>query len=117
MQTSERQELLAMLAAGRQALIDALDGVTEEQAARIPAPGRWSVLGCVEHVALVEDYLFARLIEGRRVDATGIDPAREGLIRERAPSRTRRVPAPEAVVPVGRYATVAEALDAFAAVR
>jgi hypothetical protein len=117
MQSSERQELLALLSAGRQALVDALDGVTEEEAARVPAPGRWSVLVCVEHVALVEDYLFARLAEGRRVDATGIDPVREKLIRARAARRTRKVPAPEAVVPVGKYTTVAEAMAAFAAAR
>lgn len=117
MQTSEKQEMLALLAAGRQALLEAVEGVSAQEETKEPAPGCWSVLGCVEHVGLVEDYLFARLEEGRCVEATGIDPKREKLILERTAKRTRRLPAPEAVVPVGKYATVAEALAAFEASR
>jgi uncharacterized damage-inducible protein DinB len=117
MQPFEKQELLNSMAAGRQALLDALDGITEDEAARAPAEGRWSVLECVEHVALVEDYLFALLLEGRRVDDTGINPAREGLIAKRGADRSRPVPAPDMVRPTGRYATVAAALERFLEVR
>jgi hypothetical protein len=113
MQASEKQELLTLLMDGRQALLDALDGISDEQSRRAPAPGRWSVLECVEHVALVEDYLYARLREGRTVEDTGIDPAREGLIAQRAAVRSRSVPAPNAVRPDGKYSTVADALHAF----
>jgi DinB superfamily len=113
MEASEKQELLTCLADGCQALLDALDGITEEQAKRTPAPGCWSVLECVEHVAVVEAYLFTRLIDGRKVEETGINPAREGLIAQRGADRSRKVPAPEGARPTGRYATVPAALQAF----
>jgi hypothetical protein len=117
MRASERQELLDLLAEGRQTLLDALDGLTEEQAARAPGEGRWSALECVEHIALVEDYLFARLLDGRCVEETGINPAREGLIAKRGADRSRRVAAPETVKPRGTYSTVAAALAGFESIR
>jgi uncharacterized damage-inducible protein DinB len=117
MEASEKQELLASLHAGRQALLEVLEGISQEEAARVPEPGRWSVLDCVEHVALVEDYLYARLLEGQRVEETGINPVRERRIRERAADRSRRVAAPDAVKPAGRYATLESALAEFLAAR
>src|ERR1044072_4373267 len=108
---TETEELLDELAAGTEVLLQTLDGVTD--AARKPAPDRWSVLETVEHVAVVEEYLLARLLEA--VDATepAGSPAREGKIRRFAPPRLRPVTAPEMLVPTGRYATVDEALCAF----
>jgi hypothetical protein len=113
MQASDRQELLDCLADGRRTLLEALDGLTEEEATRVPGEGRWSALECVEHIALVEDYLFARLLEGRCMEDTGINPGREGLIAKRGADRSRRLAAPETVKPSGRYATVAAAVADF----
>ena len=112
---TEKQELLDELAAGTRILLEALDGVTDAE--RRPAPDRWSALEIVEHVAVVEAYLLARLLEA--VDATepAGSPQREGKIRRFAPTRVRPVTAPEMLVPTGRYATVAEALRAFHAHR
>ena len=50
MEAREKEKLLADLESGRQALLDILRGVTEDVAERIPAPGRWSILECVEHL-------------------------------------------------------------------
>ena len=58
----DRDELLDKLNSGRAELLASLDGVTEEQAAVKPATG-WSILECVEHVAIVEENLRRRLIE------------------------------------------------------
>jgi hypothetical protein len=117
MQASEKQELLTLLADSRQIFVDAVEGVSEEEAARAPAEGRWSVRECIEHVAMVEEYLFARLLEGRTVAETGINPAREGRIAARAADRTRPVTAPEMARPRGRYATVGAAMEAFLRMR
>ena len=59
MEPEERAQLLADLERGRNALLEVLDGVTEEVAAKSPGVGRWSVMECVEHLALSEDYLFS----------------------------------------------------------
>jgi hypothetical protein len=108
---TERQEMLDELAAGTELLLQALESVTDAE--RKPAPDRWSVLETVEHVAVVEEYLLARLLEA--VDATEPvgGPERERKIRRFAPTRLRRVSAPEALLPTGRYTTVADALRAF----
>ena len=113
MEPEERTELLHWLDRGRAAFRKAVAGVTEADAARVPGPGQWSVLECAEHVAVVEQYLYARLLEARLDPAVEIPPGREALIRARAADRSRKVPAPQAAAPAGRYRTLAEALAAF----
>jgi hypothetical protein len=113
MQPEERAELLDWLERGRQAFRDAVAGMTEADAARSPGPGQWSVLDCAEHVAVVEQYLYARLMEGGADPAAAISPRREALIRERASDRSRKVSAPAAAVPAGRFGTLEEALATF----
>ena len=58
----DRDELLDKLNSGRAELLASLDGVTEEQAAVKPTTG-WSILECVEHVAMVEENLLRRLMQ------------------------------------------------------
>lgn len=113
MQPEERADLLEWLERGRRTFRDAVAGLTEHEAARVPGEGRWSVRDCAEHVAVVEEYLYQRLLEGRPDPAAAIPPGREALIRARAADRSRKVPAPEAAVPSGRYPTLDEALAAF----
>jgi hypothetical protein len=113
MHPDEKADLLDRLERGRRAFLDAVAGLTEADASRVPGPGRWSVLECAEHVAVVEQYLYARLMEGRPDPSAAIPPGREALIRQRAADRSRKVAAPEAAAPAGRYRTLAEALAAF----
>ena len=61
MDENERHQILTLLQQGRAAVPAAVAGVGNELASRIPAPGRWSILGCVEHIAFSEDYLFAQM--------------------------------------------------------
>jgi hypothetical protein len=113
MRPDERADLLDWLERGSKTFHDAVAGVSEADAAQSPGPGQWSVRDCAEHVAVVEQYLYARLMEGRPDPAASVRPEREALIRERAADRSRKVTAPEAAVPAGRYGTLAEALAAF----
>ena len=55
---AERWQILELLERGRTALLDAVAGVSELEASRIPAPGKWSILGSVEHLGISEDDLF-----------------------------------------------------------
>lgn len=112
MRPEEKQEMLQALESGRQALLRVLEGVSEETASRPPAPERWSILQCVEHVATVEAYLFGQIAAAQEA-APLVNEKREAAIRERAPDRTRAVSAPEGARPAGRFATVAEALEQF----
>jgi hypothetical protein len=117
MEPAEKQKMLEELERGSQALRDAVQGLGEEQAALRPGPDRWSVLDCVEHLVVVEEFLL-RQVETATPAITPVGTARrEALIAERAGDRTRRVPAPETVHPQARFATLAEAVERFAAVR
>jgi uncharacterized damage-inducible protein DinB len=113
MQPHEKQEMLASLADSREALADALQGVTEEIAGRQTDPARWSIRQCVEHVAIAEDYLFGQIGSAAEADEPMGNLAREARIRERGADRKKPMPAPEQARPAGRFATLAQALQHF----
>ena len=117
MDAREKQEVLESLENGRGALLAELDGLTEDAASRVPEPGRWSVLECVEHLFLVEDYLF-RQIESSQPSETPVGSrGREARILQRGVDRTSRIEAPEVARPTGRFPTFAEGLQAFVSSR
>jgi hypothetical protein len=113
MEAQEKQKILADLDNGRNALLDALSGITEEVAARTPAPGKWSVIECVEHLAIAEDYLFSQIGASCYSDAAVINRNRDALILSRGVDRTRTVQSPEGGRPTGRFATLREAVQHF----
>jgi uncharacterized damage-inducible protein DinB len=113
---SEKQSLFETLNNGRDALETALAGVDDAMASRKPPSGGWSILECVEHMVLSEQYLLSRL----RIAQFSTDPphpSREARIAARAADRSRPIEAPSASQPTGRYPGLGEALDAFDAVR
>ena len=105
--------MLENLARGRDALAQAVNGVSEEMAVRRPGEDRWSILQCVEHVAVVEDYLFGQIGVATAADTETTNLRRERLIRERAADRSRKIEAPAEGRPTGRFATLAGAMAHF----
>jgi hypothetical protein len=113
---TERQKALELLIRSRQALLDAVDGVTEQQAHWKPAPERWSILEYVEHLAVSDDALVA--LVGRSLqspaqrETTDERRAREQKIRETPmPRGVNRAPA--TLQPSARFGSLADALAAF----
>ena len=121
MLTHERAAILKELAAGREVFLEALRGFPEGLAATSPASGRWSVLECVEHVTVSEDFLLTGisigLSQAERWEAPVIDPKREAAILARGADRTTPRISPEVGRPTGRFATLAEAVESFLTVR
>jgi hypothetical protein len=110
---NDRDQLLASLNAGRGELLAAIEGMTDAQAAVKPAGGGWSVLDCLEHVAIVET-LSLRRLSSQSVDLPQeASREREAVLYTRIASRNGRVEAPELVHPKGRYTTISEAVGAF----
>lgn len=116
MDSSTNYFLLAVLKDGRQEVLAAVQGLTGEQAARKPAPDRWSALECLEHISTVEDRLLSWIAHGTAREPSP-DDKREKTLLMMIADRTTKVQAPEAVVPTGRFASLAEALAAFEAAR
>jgi uncharacterized damage-inducible protein DinB len=117
MNNDERQEILASLETGSEALLGALRGVTDDLAARFPAPERWSILQCVEHVALAEEYLFSLTQSSKFSDTPLIDEQREILIAARGADRSLKRESPSYALPNGSFVTLHEALQSFQASR
>jgi hypothetical protein len=113
----ELAQAAADLASGRDVLLDSIDGVSEADARKSPGPGRWSILDCVEHVAVVEGYLFGRILAASDAAEPMANLKREEKIRKFAPTRLRRISAPEFAIPTGKYSTLGEAARAFVVLR
>ncbi len=116
----ERQRAVDRLTNTRQLLIDAVAGVTEEQARWKPAPDRWSILEYVEHLAVSDDELVAMIERSLKTPAQPETEeqrkAREQKIRETpVPRGVNR--APETLQPGGRFASLSDAVAAFLAAR
>jgi uncharacterized damage-inducible protein DinB len=113
MAPEQKTEIVQHLERGRRDFMAAVNGLSETQAAHRPDPARWSVLDCVEHVTTVEQRFLGWLEADKRVDSASIDKEKEAALLARVSDRSNRAQAPEAVVPTGRFATLAEALDHF----
>jgi hypothetical protein len=116
MTTPAKSEIVQSLENGREEFNAAAAGM-EAQAKVKPAPDRWSVLECVEHVVIVEENNLGKLAAAARLETPRIDKQKEASIVAQFPDRTIRHPAPDAAKPTGRFASLAEALEAFNAVR
>lgn len=114
---AEKREIVERLHAGRDALDEALAGVTEPMAARKPAPDRWSILECVEHVAVVERLLLSRLTSAVPAESPCGNRTREAMIAARGADRSRQIASPEAARPCNRFASLREASAAFDSAR
>jgi hypothetical protein len=117
---SERQKALDLLLRSRQALLEAVEGVTEQQARWKPAPERWSILEYVEHLAVSDDAL-VELVERSlqspaRPETDEQRRAREQKIRE-TPMPRGVNQAPEMLKPSARFASLADAKVEFLAAR
>jgi hypothetical protein len=120
MTEKERQSALNRLTRTRQALLDAVAGLTDNQARWKPAPDRWSILEYVEHLAVSDDELIQMIERSLKTPARPETEeqrkAREQKIREtQVPRGANR--APEMLRPGGRFSSLAEAVSAFLAAR
>ena len=111
-----RMNVIEALESGRKDFLDAVEGLTEAASQLKPATDRWCVLECIEHVVTVEERFQGWLQNGSGTPSVR-NPENETRLFAMLTDRTTRVSAPEAVVPSGRYHSLAEALDSFNAAR
>jgi uncharacterized damage-inducible protein DinB len=117
MAPQEMKDVAGQLESARAELIVVVSGLTEEQALTRPAPDRWSVLECLEHVNLVERRFLGMVRAAEAGTPAERDAAKEAGIKDRVLDRSNRRTAPEAVHPTGKYGSISEALQEFNAAR
>jgi uncharacterized damage-inducible protein DinB len=84
-----------------------MQGLSKEQLHYRPAPGRWTVAECVEHLTLVEARVLGliqkSLSEGPTPSKKSVFEGKEKEMVEDIAGRITRFPAPEAIQPNGRW--------------
>lgn len=118
----ERTKAVAELERTEKLLLSALDGVSEGDAAKKPSSEKWSILECVEHLALTERGIFAMMQASlKSPEASEADRAKTKgkteMLARFMPDRSRRAATPVEVAPKGMFKTLAEAKAAFVSAR
>jgi hypothetical protein len=113
---AEKKKLLALLRQSRERFLSSFSDVAEENCRCRPAEGCWSVLDCVEHIAVAET-LMVGLLNAPRRPRPADAPNREQIFLERLGKRDRKLEAPEVGRPTGRFATLADARKQFETAR
>lgn len=108
--------LIEALEAGRLDFLDAVAGLTESAAMKKPSPDRWSVLECMEHVITVEGRFQGWLENGSPIDPAP-NPQNEARLFSTLTDRSNKAKAVEAVLPTGRFLSLADAIAAFNSAR
>ena len=113
----ERDKAAAELRASEKLLLAAVAGLSDAQERFKPSPERWSVLECVEHVALTEDSYWdtiRKLLESPTAPEKKAEVAgKDELVLRVMPDRTSRRVTAERLEPRGRWKTMDEVLAHF----
>lgn len=117
----DRDFALNQFQSSRKALLEAVAGLSTAQWSFKPAPDRWSVAECFEHISVVEEALFGtarKRIEGpANPERRGELKANDERILKTVSSRERKAKAPEPVQPRGRWESPAALLEHFGSLR
>lgn len=113
-----RTGLLPLLRQSAEDFTTAVGGASQQQFHFKPAPGKWSIAETAEHVTLAETgsgkLLRSRLVkEPAPPEVLAEIEGKERLIDARLRVRDRVFPAPDFVLPTGRWPTPVEVLGVF----
>jgi len=105
MTPAERQRAIAFLEETRENMLRVAAGLSPTQLQYKPAPDRWSVAECLEHITTVENIVLGNIHNALKETAGSPKPAMgdEDLVRT-VLDRSFRATAPERVVPTGKIA-------------
>lgn len=115
--TSDREKALNYLESTRQGVVDATKGLSPAQWNFKPAPERWSVAECTEHIAAAEGFLRGMVIQN--VMKAGPRPAGDDVaaidlaVVTKVPDRSTKRDAPDPLKPTNRFGWPDASLKAF----
>jgi hypothetical protein len=109
----EREQGVAELEDSRKAFLDATSGLSEAQWNFKPAPDRWSIAECAEHIGVTETFIL-KLITEQALKGPA-EPEKRALVQGKDNSlitmvvdRTAKFKAPEAIQPTRRWTSSGE---------
>ena len=102
----ERERAVAYLAETREKLVRSTGHLSRAQLEFRPAPDRWSVAECLEHIVIVEDFILGTINSTLQQPAGSFKSAMSDDVLDdrlkKAAERTTRVKAPAHLEPKGR---------------
>ena len=110
---AERDHAVAELENSQKAFLEATNGLSEAQWNFKPAPDRWSIAECAEHIGVTENFILKLITEQalksaaepeKRAQVQGKDAA----IMVMGVDRSSKFKAPEVIQPTRRWATSGE---------
>jgi len=104
MTPAERERAIASLNETRDRLLAVVQRLSPSQLAYKPAPDRWSVAECIEHIALVETSIL-RAIEKTVRESADLQPntLQDEALLAKVVDRTDKFNGPERLMPTGRW--------------
>jgi len=116
--SADREKLLNHLARTRKLFLDSIAGVSEAQWKFKPAPDRWSIAECAEHITVTEEALFGLITTKFLHTPPDTEKRPEGRVSDEevirvAVDRSVKGKAPEVIQPAGRFAGKAAVIEEF----
>ena len=113
---ADKEKALAYLETSKKGVLAATKGLSEAQWNFKPAPDKWSVAECMEHIAASEDFIRDSVAE--KVMKAPAAPDRDiakidAGIMAMVPDRTTKVQAPEPIRPTNRYGSPDASIQHF----
>jgi len=115
----ERDRAMSSLHATRKQFLDETAGLSDAQWNFKPAPDRWSIAECAEHIVLTEEALFQmvqKVLKSPAVPGTDLS-ANDEAVMKMIVDRSRKAQAAESLKPTHRWKTRAELIDHFKKIR
>ena len=114
---ADNQKIVKELERTQARFLASIDVLSEAQWNFKPAPDRWSVAECAEHIAAAEPMIRGLVAEALKKDATP-EMVKEGIQKDEMVSkglvdRSKKFKAPEPLVPTNRFGNPAAAIEAF----
>jgi hypothetical protein len=103
---AEKDKALQYLESTKKDVLDATNGLSPAQWNFKPAPDRWSIAECMEHIAISEDFIRGNIADGvmKAPAVPGRDVATiDAAIIENVPARKTKVQAPEPIKPSNQF--------------
>ena len=113
---ADRAALIAELKRTEAHFLESVSGLSEAQWNYKPAPDRWSIAECAEHIAAAEPMIRSMIADSLKqdlpADQVGSSHMDE-LLKKGLVDRSQKFKAPEPLIPTNRYSTPAGAIEAF----
>lgn len=113
---SDRDALIAQLQRTESRFLASVEGLSEAQWSYKPAPERWSVAECAEHITAAESFIRNMAAESMKgelaADAAGTTNQDQKILTFLV-DRSTKFKAPEPLMPTNRFGTPSAAIEAY----